>query len=201
MKKMTKKTAIVALAVGAMCTACATQRTVEEHHHHHYEADTMAVQAQVDQKLQSWHYEMDSIWRSFENQYAAQWTASEHEQEIISELITETTDSLGRTVRQEQRTVKRDITRELQQQEQRLTRAYEQMLHTVADSISSEWHQRYDSLSRHVEQLDSLSSLSRQSSDTDSRPWYQRWFNNLRWLILGGLLTVVAGAIIIYKKR
>lgn len=190
----------VTLAVGAMCTACTTQRTVEEHHHHHYEADTMAVQAQVDQKLQSWHHEMDSTWRSFENQYAAQWTASEHEQEIISELITETTDSLGRTVRQEQRTVKRDITRELQQQEQRLTRAYEQMLHTVADSISSEWHQRYDSLARHVSQLDSAYS-SRQTSDTDTRPWYQRWFNNLRWLILGGLLTVVVGVIIIYKKR
>jgi hypothetical protein len=68
----------VTLAVGAMCTACTTQRTVEEHHHHHYEADTMAVQAHVDQKMKSWHHEMDSIWRSFENQYAAQWTASEH---------------------------------------------------------------------------------------------------------------------------
>jgi hypothetical protein len=133
---------------------------------------------------------MDSAFRAFTNEYSASLAANEQEQELISELITETTDSLGRKVRQEQRTVKRDITRELQQQEQRITEEYEVRMRACIDSVSDIWSQRYDSLASHVQQLDSLSSLSHQPSATDTRPWYRRLWDHLQWLLIGAVLGI-----------
>ena len=171
--------------------SCSPARTVEEHHHHYYQADTAAVSAQVDQRLQSWHTQMDSAFRAFTNEYSASLAANEQEQELISELITETTDSLGRKVRQEQRTVKRDITRELQQQEQRITEEYEVRMRACIDSVSDIWSQRYDSLTSHVQQLDSLSSLSSQTSNLKSQtPWYRRLWDHLQWLLIGAALGI-----------
>lgn len=171
-------------------TGCSAPRTVEEHHHHYYQADTAAVSAQVDQRLQSWHTEMDSAFRAFTNQYNASMAASEQEQELISELITVSTDSVGRTIRQEQRTVKRDITRELQQQEQRITEEYEVRMRACIDSVSDLWSQRYDSLASHVQQLDSLSSIIPQPSSLSHHPWYRRLWDHLQWLLIGAALGI-----------
>ena len=170
--------------------SCSPARTVEEHHHHYYQADTAAVSAQVDRQMQSWHTDMDSAFRAFTNQYNASLAANEQEQELISELITVSTDSLGREIRTEQRIVKRDITRELKQQEQRITEEYEVRMRACIDSVSDLWSQRYDSLASHVQQLDSLSTLSRQTSATDTRPWYQRLWNHLQWLLIGAALGI-----------
>lgn len=174
---------IVACLLLSGLTSCTSPRTVQEHHHHHYEADTAAVSAQVDHRLQSWHTEMDSAFRAFTNEYSAQWSANEREQEVISELITETTDSLGRRVRQEQRTISRDITRELQQQEQRLVREYEARLRVAVDSVGSIFQQRFDSLASHQ-----TSDIDHQTSSTpssiDNRPWYQKLWNRLNEVLI-----------------
>ena len=183
---------VLALAIGlcvcALFNSCTTPRAVEEHHHHHYEADTMAVHAQVDRQLSSWHEEMTQFFTERLEQFSSQMQQSEHQQETISELITVSTDSVGRTIRQEQRTITRDITRELQQQEQRITQEYEARLHAAIDSVGSSWQSRYDSLSSHVAQLDS--TLTKKTPVGDTRPWYQRWRDALEYLIIGAILAL-----------
>lgn len=170
---------------------CTTPRIVEEHHHHHYEADTLAVKAQVDRQLSSWHEEMTQFFQQKLEQFTSQMQQSEHQQETVSETVTETVDSLGRKFRQEQRTITRDITRELQQQEQRLTREYEARLRVAVDSIGSIFQQRFDSLASHQ-----TSDIDHQTSSTpvgDTRPWCQRWRDNLRILFFGFVAALLLG--------
>ena len=178
---------MVSIAIGLLVCwlmgSCTTPRAVEEHHHHHYEADTMAVKAQVDRQLSSWHEENEAWLHQAFSEQSASWFSNEHQQEMITEMITVTTDSLGREVRQEQRTISRDITRELQQQEQRLTREMQAQLRVVVDSVNDAWQQRFDSLSSHL-----TSDISHQASSTpvgDARPWYQRVRDKLLWLAAG----------------
>ena len=178
------------LICGLFFTSCSTPRAVEEHHHHHYEVDTLAVQQQVDRQLTSWHEDMTKLFFQKLQQYTDSWSSHEDQKETISELNTETTDSLGRKVRQEQRTISRDITRELQQQEQRITQEMQAQLRVVVDSVNDVWQQRYDSLASHVEQLDSA-YISHQPSAIDHRPWYQRWWEHVKWLVVGAVLAAV----------
>lgn len=170
---------LAAVLICGLCFAsCTTPRAVEEHHHHHYEADTMAVHAQVDRQLTSWHEDITKTFYQKLEQYTSSWSSHEGEKETISELITETTDSLGRKVRQEQRTISRDITRELQQQEQRITQEYEARLRVAIDSVNGIYQQRYDSLASHVAQMDS--TFVKKTPVGDTRPWYQRLWDNFR---------------------
>ena len=169
--------------------SCTTPRAVEEHHHHHYEADTAAVRAQVDAQLSSWHEDMTQYFQQKMEQYTSQQQQSEHQQETITETVTETVDSLGNKIRQEQRTITRDITRELQQQEQRITQEYEQRLIHAIDSVSALWSQTYDSLSSHL-----TSDISHQTSSTpvgDTRPWYQRLWDNFRNILIAAVLLAI----------
>ncbi len=169
---------------------CSTPKAVEEHHHHHYEADTMAVKAQVDRHLSSWSLQMDSLFRERIDSYTSQQQSSEQQHETVTELITVTTDSVGRVIRQEQRTVLRDITREQQQTEQRITRELERRMSMTIDSVNDVWSQRYDSLASHVQQMDS--TLSAKTPVTgDSRPWYQRWWSAMKYAILGVIIFLV----------
>ena len=172
---------------------CTTPRAVEEHHHHYYEADTLAVKAQVDRQLSSWHEEMTRFFQQRLEEYSASWFSHEDQKETVTELITVTTDSVGRTMRQEQRTISRDITRELQQQEQRLTREYEARLRVAVDSVGSIFQQRFDSLASRVAQMDSTSSIIHHPSSIDHRPWYQRWRDNLRILFFGFVAALLLG--------
>lgn len=162
-------------------TSCNTPKVIEQHHHHYQQTDTAAIEARIDRSTKSWRNEMDSAFRAFENKYTASWTANESEKEIITETMTTWIDSLGREVRQEQRVTNRDISKQQQMTEERITREYEARLRVVVDSVSNLWSMRYDSLAAHVATLDSLSSITHQPSpiDTGTR-WYQRWWRKIK---------------------
>ena len=177
---------MLGILVCMLMGSCTTPRAVEEHHYHHYEADTAAVRAQVDAQLSSWHEDMTQYFQQKIEQYTSQQQQSE-----------QTVDSLGNKIRQEQRTITRDITRELQQQEQRLTQEYEQRLTHAIDSVSALWSQTYDSLSSHL-----TSDISHQTSSTpvgDTRPWYQRLWDNLKLILFAAV--VVAGILFITRIK
>ena len=158
---------LLSIIMCALLAGCGTPRVVEEHHHHHYEADTAAVQKQIDSQLSQWHSEMQQFFSDKLEQFTSQQQQSEQQHETIQETVTETVDSLGRKVRQEQRTISRDISRELQQQEQRITQEMQTQFRSVIDSVNDVWQQRYDSLASHVEQLDSA-YISHQPSAINS---------------------------------
>jgi len=179
----------IGLAVCALFNSCSTPRVVEEHHHHHYEADTLAVRAQVDRQLTNWHEESEAWLHQAFSEQSSLWSSHEDQKEVITETVTVSLDSLGREIRTEQRTISRDITRELQQQEQRITQEYEARLRACIDSASQYWHQQFDSLASHITSTIDHQTSSKPSA-IDARPWYQRWWDALRWILLGAVLGI-----------
>lgn len=185
-------TLVVCCVIGVLFSSCATPKVVEQHHHHHYEADTMAVQAQVDARLQSWHQQMDAAWQERLGAYSMELWHNSHETEVTNETVTTVTDSLGRTIRNEQRTISRDISREQHQMEQRLMREYDERLRLTVDSIDGIWQQRFDFLQAHWEQTDSSSNVQTPVAvDQDNRPWYLRWWSALKFIAVGCVLAVI----------
>ena len=179
------KTYFLAIVTGClMMVGCTTPKVIEQHHHHYESLDTQAVEARVDKKMNAWRNEMDSTFKVFTNQYAASWSANESEQETITETVTSWIDSLGREVRQEQRVTNRDISRQQQQTEERITREVEQRLMSVVDSLNGVWSQRYDSIAAHQ-----TSDIDHQTSSTpvvgDNRPLSQRVGSALLWMLVG----------------
>ena len=179
------KTYFLAIVTGClMMMGCSTPKVIEQHHHHYEALDTQAVEARMDKKMNAWRNEMDSTFKVFTNQYAASWSANESEREIITETMTSYIDSLGREVRQEQRVTNRDISRQQQQTEERITREVEQRLMSVVDSLNGVWSQRYDSIAAHQ-----TSDIDHQTSSTpvvgDNRPLSQRVGSALLWMLVG----------------
>lgn len=179
------KTYFLAIVTGClMMMGCSTPKVIEQHHHHYEALDTQAVEARMDKKMNAWRNEMDSTFKVFTNQYAASWSANESEKEVITETVTSWIDSLGREVRQEQRVTNRDISRQQQQTEERITREVEQRLMSVVDSLDGVWSQRYDSIAAHQ-----TSDIDHQTSSTpvvgDNRPLSQRVGSALLWMLVG----------------
>lgn len=183
--------ALVVCAVVSLFTGCTTPKIVENHHHHYVQADTLAVQAMVDKQLNSWHEQMDSSWRQRMDEYSASMTSNEDQKEKVTETITTFVDSLGREVRQEQRTTERSLSRMQQQTEQRLSREFEQRLSMVTDSINDIWQQRFNAVKGHWEQTDSTSVKETPATKTEL-PWYKRWWQTLKdYLLMAGIILLV----------
>lgn len=187
-----KKILLCSIIVGIL-SGCATPKVVERHHHHYEEADTLAVQAQVDKHLNSWHAQMDSSWRQRMEEYSASLFSNEDEKEKVTETITTFVDSLGREVRQEQRTTERSLSRMQQQTEQRLSREFEARLSVVVDSVNDIWQQRFEQYQTHFEQTDSTNShVQSGSAAFGELPWYKRWWQTLKdYLLIAGIVLLI----------
>ena len=184
------RTTFYILAATLMLACCATPKAVEHHHHHSEQADTMAIQAQVDKHLKSWHAQIDSSLRQRMEEYSASWLSHDDEKEKVTETITTFVDSLGREVRQEQRTTERSLSRLQQQTEQRLSREMETRLSMAIDSINSVWQKRYDALQTHFEQTDS--AHVKETPVADALPWYKRWWQTLKdYLLMAAILALL----------
>lgn len=183
--------ALVICAVISLFTGCTTPKIVENHHHHYEKADTLAVQAMVDKQLNSWHEQMDSSWRQRMEEYSASMTSNEDQKEKVTETITTFVDSLGREVRQEQRTTERSLSRMQQQTEQRLSREFEQRMSVVVDSLNDIWQQRFEHYQTHFEQADSTHIKETPATKTEL-PWYKRWWQTLKdYLLMAGIVLLI----------
>jgi len=188
---------VVALIVGAgLCAlfgSCSTPKVVESHHHHYEQADTLAVQAQVDKQLNSWHAKMDSSWRQSWQEYSASLFSNEDQKEKVTETITTFVDSLGREVRQEQRTTERSLSRMQHQTEQRLSREFEQRMSVVVDSLNDIWQLKFEQYQTHFEQTDSTDShVQSGSAAFGELPWYKRWWQTLKdYLLMAGIIALL----------
>lgn len=181
---------LAAYAVISLFTGCTTPKIVENHHHHYEQADTLAIQAQVDKQLTSWHAQMDSSWRQSMEEYSASLFSNEDQKEKVTETITTWTDSLGREMRQEQRTTERSLSRMQQQTEQRLTREFEQRMSMVVDSLNDIWQQRFEHYQTHWEQKDS--THVKETPVAGELPWYKRWWQTLKdYLLIAGIIAVL----------
>ena len=183
--------ALVICAVVSLFTGCTTPKVIENHHHHYEQADTLAIQAQVDKQLTSWHEQMDSSWRQSWQEYSASLFSNEDQKEKVTETITTWTDSLGREMRQEQRTTERSLSRMQQQTEQRLTREFEKRISVVVDSVNDIWQQRFDRYQTHWEQTDSTHVKETPATKTEL-PWHKRWWQTLKdYLLIAGVVLLI----------
>lgn len=182
---------VVIILAGLVLTGCTTPKVIEQHHHHYEQADTLAIQARIDRALNSWHEQMDSSWRQAWQEYTASMTSNEDHKEHITETITTYIDSLGREVRQEQRTTDRSLSKMQQQTEQRLTREFEMRLSTAIDSVNDIWQQRFERYQTHWEQTDSTDIKETPATKTEL-PWYKRWWQMLKdYLLIAGIIALL----------
>ena len=183
---------IIAVIFGLTLFSCTTPKVIENHHHHYEQADTLAIQAQIDAHLKSWHAQMDSSWRQRMEEYSASMTSNEDQKEHITETITTYIDSLGREVRQEQRTTDRSLSKIQQQTEQRLTREFETRLQQALSQQDSIWQSKYNEVKAHWEQEDSVSNTQTPVAvNEDNRPWYKRWASAIAYILVGAALFAV----------
>jgi hypothetical protein len=187
---------LLLMALVSLFTSCAAPKAIDRAEHHSVEADTMAIQAAVDAHMNSWHECMDSLFRERVSQSSSEQHSSADQKELITETVTTTTDSLGRSIRQEQRTISRDLHQEQQQIARRLEREMESRLHTALDRQDSIWQQRLDAAMSRREQTDSTHNTVTPAAK-DNRPWYRRWADHLQWLIIG---VVFAAALWITRR-
>ena len=180
-----------AITVFVLLFSCTTPKVIEQHHHHYEVADTLAIQAQIDKRMSGWHAQMDSSWTQRWQEYSASWFTHDDQKEHITETITTFIDSLGREVRQEQRTTDRSLSRLQQQTEQRLTRELEMRLSVAIDSVNGIWQQRFDALQTHIEQNDST-SLHSNPTPSVKTPWYKRWWQTIKdYLLIAAIIAVL----------
>ena len=180
---------VLAIILCALLGSCAAPKAIDHAEHHHSAIDTLSIQAAVDAHMTSWHERMDSLFRERVSQSSSEQHSSTDQKELITETVTTTTDSLGRAVRQEQRTISRDLHQEQQQLALRLEREMENRLQTALDLQDSIWQQRLDAALSHREQTDSAHNTVTPVAQ-DNRPWYRRWADHLQWLIIGVVSAV-----------
>ena len=177
----------IACAVLSLLAGC-TPRDIEQHHRQHYEVDSLAVQAAVESRMQSWSQQLDSAWRERFSLFSAEVQSSSDEKEVTTETVITATDSLGREIRTEQRRTERTLSQQQLQLEQRLCRDYEARIRAAADSLDALWQQRYDVLQAHLEKADS-SSFAKTAASDDARPLYRRLFDHFHYFINGFLIA------------
>ena len=182
---------IIGIVLCALLGSCATPKAIDRTEHHHAAIDTLSIQAAVDAHMTSWHQRMDSLFRERVSQSSSEQHSSTDQKELITETVTTTTDSLGRSIRQEQRTISRDLHQEQQLFEQRLEREMESRLQTALDRQDSIWQQRLDAALSHREQTDSTHNVTTPVPQ-DNRPWYRRWADHLQWFAIGIVLAAAA---------
>ena len=187
---------VLAIILCALLGSCASPKAIDRTEHHHSAIDTLSIQAAVDAHMTSWHERMDSLFRERTVSSSAALHNSTDQKELITETVTTTTDSLGRAVRQEQRTISRDLHQEQQLYEQRLEREMENRLQTAIALQDSIWQQRLNAALSHREQTDS-SSHTVTPVPQDNRPWYRRCAAHLQWLTIG---VVLAAALWITRR-
>ena len=180
---------VLAIILCALLGSCATPKAIDRTEHHHAAVDTLSIQAAVDAHMTSWHERMDSLFRERVSQFSSEQHSSTDQKELITETVTTTTDSLGRSVRQEQRTISRDLHQEQQQLALRIEREMENRLQTALDRQDSIWQQRLDAALSHREQTDSAHNTVTPVPQ-DNRPWYRRWADHLQWLVIGVVFVV-----------
>jgi len=179
--------AILAIMIMAGCT---TPKIVEEHHHHESKVDTMAVEAVMERRLTAVKEQMvRELYAKMQSQISEQST-QEQQKERITETVTTWVDSLGRQMRQEQRTTERDISRQQQQREERMQQEWENRLRTVTDSLNQHWDEKLKMMKGHWEEKDSA-AVHQEPVPGDNRPWYKRWWDAMKWMLLGAIIFAV----------
>lgn len=189
---------LVVSVIMGMLSSCATKKELHEHHQHTVVADTLAQEARHDSHTSHTTSNIDSLVTASVWAAMQEFVRQEHEHEVTTETLTETIDSLGRVVRQQQRTTDRTLSRqELQRQQEQLQQLSTQ-LHRQLSAMDSTWSDRMSRFESHLR--DSLNhELSKQTetSGTPALTWWQKTWAWLRGILAG---VAICGAIYLTRR-
>ena len=119
---------LVVSVIMGMLSSCATKKELHEHQTHVVEADTLAQEAKHDTHVSQKVQNLDSLVTASVWAAMQEFVRQEQEHEVTTETLTETIDSLGRIVRQQQKTTDRTLSRqELQRQQEQLQQVASQL--------------------------------------------------------------------------
>ena len=189
---------LIVSAVVVMCSSCATKKELHEHHQHTVVADTLAQEARHDSHTNHQTSNIDSLVTASVWAAMQEFVRQEQEHEVTTETLTETIDSLGRIVRQQQKTTDRTLSRqELQRQQEQLQQVASQ-LHRRLSAMDSTIHDRMSRFESHLR--DSLNrELSKQTeaSGAPALTWWQRLWQWLKGILAG---VAICGAIYLTRR-
>lgn len=188
----------VIVFIVSILPSCASQKESHEHQTHIVVADTLAQEARHDGHHQTTARDIDSIVTASVWAAMQEFVKSEQEHEVTTETLTETIDSLGRIIRQQQKTTDRTLSRQEQQRQQQELQQMEVRLYETLRKSDSAWNERIIRMEAHLR--DSLSAqIDRQSqvNATPSATWWQKLWSKMQGFIIG---AAVAVAIILLRR-
>ena len=196
--KVMMKTKCMLLVCCLVLLACSTQKEVHQHTSHTVNVDSLAHEAQADGHHQTTAVNIDSIVTASIWAAMQEFSKNEQEHEVTTETLTETIDSLGRIIRQQQKTTDRTVSKqELQRQQEQLQSLEVRLSETLRQSDSL-WSERISRLETHLR--DSLVSQLDKQAIVNSTPvtsWWQKTWSWLKGILVGIVLCV---AFFLYRK-
>ena len=184
---------LLAIILLTTCTSCATkERIVYEHIHHYQQADTLTTNVQADGHSHVEQQQSDSIMRATLSQWMHDFVAQSQEREVTTETLTETIDSLGRVIRQQQRTTERTLSRQEQEHREAIEQHLWQELSSRISSYDSAWQQRLTQLQTHYEQA--LEQQRQEQTKPQQQSWWQRTLGKIQFAVIVAILAAALWA-------
>lgn len=184
---------LAALAVMGIFTSCAVQKTEHNQQTHVVKTDSAGTEQSHSGQVTSRSVDVDSIIRVVMQRTREEFARQEQEHETTTETLTETIDSLGRIVRQSQRTTDRTLSRQEQQRIDRLEQTFEQQIHRAIQEHDSLWHERFARYQASMsDSLQTVRDLQQQRSASNPLTWWQQLRIHLANILLYALLIIAA---------
>ena len=183
---------LLAFGIVMMCSSCGTKKELHEHTSHVVEADSLAKEAKHEGHTQQTTVNLDSIVTASVWAVMQEFVKSEQEHEVTTETLTETIDSLGRIIRQQQKTTDRTVSRqELQRQQEQLQQLSADLRRHVS-TLDSTWADRMQTFESHLR--DSIATALDKYSETNAAPaltWWQKLWQQWKGFLAGVIICSV----------
>ena len=189
---------LVVSVIMGMLSSCATKKELHEHHQHTVVADTLAQEARHDSHTNHQTLNIDSLVTASVWAAMQEFVRQEQEHEVTTETLTETIDSLGRIVRQQQKTTDRTLSRQELQRQQEQLQQFSTKLHRQLSAMDSTLSDRISRFESHLR--DSLSRQLDRQSETNAAPaltWWQRMWQWLKGILAG---VVICGVLYLTRR-
>lgn len=186
---------IIVFCVIALFTSCASvQKTEHEQQTHVVTIDSAGTETSHSGSVTDQKVNVDSIVTAILQRTREEMARQEQEHEITTETLTETIDSLGRIVRQSQKTTDRTLSRQEQQRIDRLEQTFEQQIHQAILSHDSLWQDRFSKYQASMtDSLSRIRDLQKKTSASNPVTWWQQLQMWLGSLVLVALVVLAIG--------
>lgn len=187
----------VVLSIITLFTGCVTTQKTEQNTavSHRDSTETQNTQQVV---IRNEKVNFDSLFTAWQQRIEQSQTTNEQSHETVSETITSWIDSLGREVRQEQRTIDRDLARQTEIRHQQEIAAMQQQFSQQLERYDSLYAAMEKNITAHWE--DSLASYKESITQSQKPSLLERFHDWLTAFINIVVIAVIVGCIIRCKR-